>query len=45
MDNNIKRKNKQIKEKDQFITQYLLSKLKNEEDVTKITEEIKSYFQ
>lgn len=45
MENNIKRKNKEIKEKDEFITQYLLNKLKNEQDVSNITENIKNYFE
>ena len=44
LDNTVKRKNKEIKEKDDFITKYLIQRVKGEEDVEKIVEGIHQYF-
>lgn len=41
---NIQRKNKEIKEKDNFITHYLIQKIKGEAQVSKIVQEIDKYF-
>ena len=41
---NIQRKNKEIKEKDNFITQYLIQKVKDQNNVNLIVQEIEKFF-
>lgn len=41
---NIQRKNKEIKEKDNFITQYLIQKVKDQNNVNQIVQEIEKFF-
>lgn len=44
LEKNIQRKNKEIKEKDNFITQYLIQKVKDQNNVNQIVQEIEKFF-
>ena len=44
LEKNIQRKNKEIKEKDNFITQYLIQKVKDQNNVNLIVQEIEKFF-
>ena len=44
LDDSIKRKNQDLKEKDKFMTTFLLPKVKDESKVDEIIREINNYF-
>lgn len=44
LESSLQRKNKEIKEKDEFMTKFLIPKVKNEADVADIMNSISSYF-